>query len=65
MEVLQIFGLWVQETDLWFMNHKPLIPTMLHMPAHAWMVHDVCLTECALRKHGLKIGGEMHSYIMH
>ena len=28
MEILQIFGLWVQEIDLWFMNHGPLIPTL-------------------------------------
>ena len=28
MEVLQVFGLCDQETDLWFTNHKPLIPTL-------------------------------------
>ena len=28
MEVLKNFGWWDQENDLWFTNHKPLIPTM-------------------------------------
>ena len=28
MEVLQIFGSWDQETDSWFTNHEPLIPTL-------------------------------------
>ena len=28
MEVLQILGLWDQQIDSWFMNHKPLILTL-------------------------------------
>ena len=28
METLQLFGSWDQEIDLWFPNHKPLIPTL-------------------------------------
>ena len=28
MEVLQVFGSWDQEIDLWFTNHEPLIPTL-------------------------------------
>ena len=27
-EVSLIFGSWDQETDLWFTNHEPLIPTL-------------------------------------
>ena len=44
MEVLNIFGLWDQEIDLWFTNHEPLIPTLtiepgtpglgIHFPNH-------------------------------
>ena len=33
MEVLQIFGLWDQEIDLWFMNNKPLIPALVRRSA--------------------------------
>ena len=33
MEVLQIFGLWDQEIDLWFMNNEPLIPTLVRRSA--------------------------------
>ena len=28
MEVLQFFGSWDQKIYSWFMNHKPLIPTL-------------------------------------
>ena len=31
MEVLQIFGSWDQEIDLWFTNHQPLIPTLYYL----------------------------------
>ena len=32
MEVLQIFGFWDKEIDLWFTNYKPLIPTLIQNP---------------------------------
>ena len=34
MEVLQILGLWDQEIDSWFTNHKPLIPTLNTIKQH-------------------------------
>ena len=46
MEALQIFGSWDQEIDLWFTNHKPLIPALHKIPK----LFTICLSyyECAV-----------------
>ena len=45
MEALLIFGLWYQKIDLWFMNHKSLIPTLyLDIWSHVVAYSEPCVT---------------------
>ena len=39
MKVLEIFGLWDQEIDLWFANHELLIPTLMY----SYMLTHLCM----------------------
>ena len=38
MEVLWIFGSWDQESNSWFINYEPLIPTLAFINIHRFLV---------------------------
>ena len=45
MEGLHTFGLWDQEIESWFTNHKPLIPTLRSkVSKYFWRLHTLLWT---------------------